>query len=192
MSYEFYDISNFFDFEINGIAMDEEQIDVKIKEALSNTSQIDSDWEKSYKYQKWALELHYKQIESFSLAAMKAPSLAAAGGIAAVLGFYSANYDRLSVIESKLDDFNSILLWWSLALLISIVLPGLSYLGQMSYVDRLSEQIYDSDAREFADNDVSKRHLFIGDFFRVFAMFLMCVSYIFLVLGGYHFYKLAQ
>jgi hypothetical protein len=36
------------------------------------------------------------QIKVFSLASMRAPALAAAGGIAMALGFYSANYSRIS------------------------------------------------------------------------------------------------
>ncbi|WP_192255666.1 hypothetical protein [Mesorhizobium caraganae] len=50
-----------------------------------------------------AARMHTSQIQTFASDAMKAPALVAAGGVAAALGFYSANYARLSSFVGPLS-----------------------------------------------------------------------------------------
>ena len=78
-----------------------------------------------------AQEIHAKQIEAFSLAAMRAPALASAGGIAAMLGFLSANYARLEPVAGKLETVNAILFWFFVSAMLSVVAPGAAYFSQL-------------------------------------------------------------
>lgn len=83
------------------------------------------------------LEIHNRQVEAFSIAAMRAPALVAAGGVAASLGFYSANYDRLVGKVEALRNFNESLSWIFCGLLLTILAPGFAYFSQLAYVDSL-------------------------------------------------------
>lgn len=79
------------------------------------------------------LEIHQKQIEAFSIAAMRAPALVAAGGVAASLGFYSANYSRLAGKSEALDLFNASWAWLLAGLLLTVLAPGIAYFSQLAY-----------------------------------------------------------
>lgn len=48
-------------------------------------------------------KIHASQIQVFASDAMKAPALVALGGVVALLGFYSANFSRLSQNPVAMD-----------------------------------------------------------------------------------------
>lgn len=85
-------------------------------------------------------ESHNKQIEAFALAAMKAPALVAAGGVAASLGFYSANFERLVSKAGSLELFNNSLSWMLSGLLCTLISPGLAYFSQLAYVKSIDKR----------------------------------------------------
>ncbi|ESX51343.1 hypothetical protein NLY43_18990 [Mesorhizobium sp. C416B] len=78
-------------------------------------------------------KIHAAQVQTFSSDAMKAPALVSAAGVAAALGFYSANYDRLSQSPENLQTFNSILFWLFASLLFIVCAPGFAYFSQIAY-----------------------------------------------------------
>ncbi len=140
-------------------------------------------WTKRY-------EFTFCQLQGFSLAAMKAPALASAGGIAAVLGFYSANYSELSKTVEKLEHFNLVLFWWPLALMITVILPGIAFLSQNFYVISLENETYNSNKSQYEENKTSLKYRFWGNSFKNLAIFFVVVSYVCMILGGYEFWLL--
>ncbi|MBZ9603942.1 hypothetical protein [Phyllobacterium chamaecytisi] len=130
------------------------------------------------------------QVLSFSNAGMKAPALAAVGGVAALLGFYTANYAKLSQDPANLQTFNSILFWLFLALLFTVMAPGLAYFGQLAYSDAVANEEH-SYERPFVRD--TKRSIWmnrIGNFFRWFATFVTLAAIICLAIGGWMFLRL--
>ncbi|MCM2440569.1 hypothetical protein HGO34_12670 [Agrobacterium vitis] len=86
------------------------------------------------------VEVHSKQIEAFAQIAMRAPALVAAGGVAASLGFYSANYERLAGHAEALKLFNDALTWMLMGILLTLLAPGLAYFSQLAYLDSVSSR----------------------------------------------------
>lgn len=82
------------------------------------------------------------QVLSFSNGAMRAPALVAAGGVAAALGFYSANYARLAAHPEALIAFNTVLYWLFASLLLTVVAPGLAYFGQICFSESYAAEEY--------------------------------------------------
>lgn len=99
--------------------------------------------ERAHDHELKGIEIHQKQIEAFGLAAMRAPALVAAGGVAASLGFYSANYGRLVGKVDALALFNDALTWMLGGLLFTILAPGLAYFSQLAYLDAVSSRLHD-------------------------------------------------
>ena len=100
----------------------------------------------------WNLEQETtkRQSEAFAVLALKSPGFAAAGGIAAMLGFYSANYDHLQGIQEKLDAFNCGLTLWGFALFVSVIAPGLAFLSQQFYLHSFWTMDYSHNRKGFS------------------------------------------
>ncbi|WP_155734640.1 hypothetical protein [Brucella intermedia] len=137
-----------------------------------------------------ALSKHGDHVLSYSNAAMKAPALASVGGIAALLGFYSANYTRLSEKAEVLATLNDILFWLFLSLLLTVVAPGLSYFNQLAYVSSMSKETYHYDHPYIRDTKASKWYERLGDFMRILAILTVISSIGCLMRGGYLFLKI--
>ncbi|RWY82401.1 hypothetical protein EHI44_24235 [Rhizobium leguminosarum] len=99
--------------------------------------------ERAHDHELKGIEIHQKQIEAFALAAMRAPALVAAGGVAASLGFYSANYGRLVGKAAALALFNDSLTWMLSGLLFTVLAPGLAYFSQLAYLDAVASRAHD-------------------------------------------------
>lgn len=103
---------------------------------------------------------HFKQAEAFGLMTVRSIGFAAAGGIAAVLGFYSANYARLAANPASLERLNVILAWLFVALLLGLVASGMGYWSQSFYAEskwRLDFSIERPFVRTNAKSDFSRR-----------------------------------
>ena len=135
-------------------------------------------------------EVHEKQIEAFAIAALRTPALVAAGGIAAALGFYSANYDRLAEDVVKLGLFNGILFWLFLSLLFSVVAPALAYFSQIAYVLSYMNEI-DTYEHPFT-KETRKSWVYgaTGHVLRWSTVVVVLASILFLAWGGYTFLRL--
>jgi hypothetical protein len=135
-------------------------------------------------------ELHGAQILALSTMAMRAPALVAAGGIAAALGFYSANYGKLMGTVGALDVFNHALYWLFLGLLMTLIAPGCAYFSQIAYVAVLRGNglhWHHPFVRGTPKTEFLRR---IGDTFRWLAVLVTAASIIFIVIGGVTFLKL--
>jgi hypothetical protein len=130
------------------------------------------------------LEVHAKQIEAFSLAAMRAPALASVGGIVAILGFYSANYTRLHDVAGKLETVNSILFWFFLSAFLAVLSPGAAYFSQFFYQVSIQNNDHDEEMEFSIESVKSIKYQKIGSAFRYLTYALTLLSIIMLGYGG--------
>lgn len=129
-------------------------------------------------------KIHAAQIQTFGSDVMKAPGLVAAAGVAAALGFYSANYSRMSVHPENLESFNGILFWLFASLLLTVCAPGFAYLSQIAYTHSIYAEEYSYEHPFTVNTAKSKRFGLVGDGFRWFAVLLVVLSIICLIRGG--------
>jgi hypothetical protein len=130
-------------------------------------------------------------VPQLSLNAMKAPALASAGGIAALLGFFSANARTLSG-TSGIDFFSTALIYFFFSVLCSVVTPALAYLAQYSYMLNWGTYTLHWERPFVRDKPFSTKFwAYLGTFFHLLAVILVCASIVLLMLGGWAFYKLA-
>ncbi|MES0098513.1 hypothetical protein [Mesorhizobium sp. M0019] len=128
--------------------------------------------------------MHAAQIQTFSSDAMKAPGLVAAAGVAAALGFYSANYSRLSASPDNLETFNSILFWLFASLLLTVCAPGFAYFSQIAYMRAVYAEKYGYEYPYTEHTAGSKRFTLVGDAFRWASVLLIALSILCLIRGG--------
>ena len=137
-----------------------------------------------------AIEIHNRQIEVFSIAAMRGPALVAAGGVAASLGFYSANYSRLVDKPTALLLFNDTLTWLFAGLLLTLLAPGLAYFSQIAYLDSVAEHRHTWDHPYVTAGRRSKIGERIGDVLRWSCVLFVLASIAAVGVGGAKFLKL--
>jgi hypothetical protein len=135
-------------------------------------------------------EIISKQIEAFSIAAMRAPALVAAGGVAASLGFYSANYSRLLGKTDALSLFNDSLAWMLGGLLLTLLAPGLAYFSQLAYLDAVSNHLHDWEHPFIHETKRSKIADRIGDGFRWACVIVVLLAIACVAVGGVKFLHL--
>ncbi len=133
---------------------------------------------------------HLGLVGGFSNAAMRAPGIAAAGAIAALLGFFSANYRVISGTVGLIY-FNQSLLWFAFSVLLTVLAPGLAYFAQYAFLWALGEHKFNWERPFIAETSVSKRYQAIGNVFQVLAIIAVLGSIALLVFGGLRFLKLA-
>ncbi|MGO8059172.1 hypothetical protein ACC716_13245 [Rhizobium johnstonii] len=137
-----------------------------------------------------ALEIHNKQAEAFAVAAMRAPALVAAGGVAASLGFYSANYARLVGKADALTLFNDSLSWMLGGLLFTVLAPGLAYFSQLAYLDAVSSRTNDWEHPFSHDTRRSKIAEQVGNVCRWVCVVVVLASIACVATGGLKFLHL--
>lgn len=143
--------------------------------------------ERAHEQRYEGMKLHADHVLSYSNASMKAPALASVGGIAALLGFYSANYKRFSDQPDVLLNFNSILFWLLLSVMFTVIAPGLAYFSQFFYTFSLEEETYHYDRPFVRDTKKSKCYERIGNIFRILTVLVVLSSICCLIRGGYIF-----
>ena len=123
-------------------------------------------------------------VVNFSQGAMRAPALASAGGIAATLGFLSANYSRLNKYNSLvlIDD---ILFWLFLSALCSVIAPGFAYFSQFFYARSLSVKEYMWEYPFIINKNMNNFFQIAGDIFRYLTYLVVIASVFFLGYGGF-------
>ena len=134
---------------------------------------------------------HNSQLEKFAIEAMKAPTLVAAGGVAASLGFYSANYDHLKA-DGGLQIFNGILFWLFVSLLASVAAPSLAYLSQAAYWSATYAEEFQWERPFLRDTYRSIFYTGIGHICRWGAIVLVLVSLVALGRGGWEFLQIVK
>jgi hypothetical protein len=135
---------------------------------------------------------HATELLSYANLAMRAPALVAVGGVATLLGFYSANHETLSKAPENLVFLNHALacLFWSLML--SVVSPGAAYLSQAFYIEALRTENYTWEQPFVVRPCKGKVLGWTGSFFRVSAIGLVVGAIAFLGYGGYLFLSLVD
>ncbi|MCI5078246.1 hypothetical protein [Oricola sp.] len=140
-------------------------------------------------YYKGTLTL-FDSIMTFSIAAMRTPGLAAAGGIAATLGFYSANYARLRAVPEALLEFNAVLFWMFLSLLATICAPGLAYFSQSFFLWGEGAKKLSWEWPYVGTNRRSKILIRVGIGFQVATVLCVLASIVLMIVGGVRFLHL--
>ncbi|OQM77575.1 hypothetical protein [Manganibacter manganicus] len=148
--------------------------------------------ERAHDSRRNALEQTGGQVLAFSNGAMRAPALVAAGGVAAALGFYSANYSRLSSSPGNLATFNDILFWLFCSLLLTVIAPGLAYFSQIFFSEAMSEEEYCWEVPFVRDTPKSKRWRLAGNIVRWMAILSVTTSICCLAIGGVRFLALVK
>src|SRR5262249_22314239 len=130
-------------------------------------------------------------VGTFSTAAMRAPALAAAGAIAALLGFFSANYRAISGTPGQ-HFFNEALLLFAASVLLTVLAPGMAYFSQYAFLWSQGREELHWDRPFVRPTKTSRRLNVVGVFFQLVAVTIVLGSIILLVMGGISFLHLAQ
>lgn len=146
--------------------------------------------EREHDARRKAIESTGNQVLSFANAAMRAPALVAAGGVAAALGFYSANFSRLASDPTNLATFNSILFWLFMSLLLTVIAPGLAYFSQIFFSEAFSKEKYHWQHPFVEETTASKRWNVAAHVARVVAICAVVASIACLIAGGWMFLRL--
>jgi hypothetical protein len=143
---------------------------------MSHTHQEDDEARTAHNQESDAAKVHIAQIGSFSTDAMKAPALVAAGGVAAALGYFSANYVRLAEDPANIAVFNELLKWLFMSLLFTVIAPGAAYFSQMAYFEAIYAKKWHRTRPFVRDTTKSKSLNFVGNLFRWAAVSLVALS----------------
>lgn len=137
-----------------------------------------------------ALELETNMVPGFASAAMRAPAIAAAGGIAAILGFYSANAEAIAA-AARTRMFNDALMWFFISVLACVLAPSTAYFSQTFFSHGRSAKTHHLDERPFVrDTRKSKTLRGLGIAFQVLSVVLVAGSIGALIAGGWMFLQL--
>lgn len=135
-------------------------------------------------------DLHYNEVDLYSQASVKTPVLVAAGGIAAVLGFYSANYTNLSINSQNLATFNLILVWLFTSLVFGMLAPCAGYFSQLYFAIARSPKAIRYSKPYIVWDDKKDRHNTIGRFFRWVCIIFVASSIVCIITAGWFFLTL--
>ncbi|MGU3401612.1 hypothetical protein ACLBWS_18085 [Brucellaceae bacterium D45D] len=116
--------------------------------------------------------------------AIKAPALVAAGGIAALLAFYSANWKDISKLSASIETFNTIIYYLFLSLIFSMLAPCFAYFCTYFIAASASNQKYSYQHPYVHSNRKSKSYRLISEFFRFLTIACVLVSIILIILSG--------
>lgn len=137
-----------------------------------------------------ALEAEKAMIPGFANAAMRAPAIAAAGGIAAILGFYSANAEAIAT-EARTQLFNDALMWFFVSVLACVVAPSTAYFSQTFFAHGRPAKTHHLDEQPYVrDTGKSKALRGFGVAFQVMSVALVAGSIASLIAGGFLFLQL--
>jgi hypothetical protein len=137
-------------------------------------------------------EAHASQIQAFALAAMRAPALAAAGGIAAAIGFFSANYEALKQLPQGIQLFNEITSWFFIAVIFAVITPASAYFSQLAYQDCIQRMERIWEHPYVVPTKWSSRVKYLGNFFRWLTVMLNMCAIGAIIKGGLKFLLLVS
>jgi len=137
-------------------------------------------------------KLHSSQIQAFSSDAMKAPALVGVGGVVALLGFYSANYDRLKGDAAAMDAFGDMLLGLFMSLVLTVAAPAFAYLSQYAYVVSIYSEDHQWEYPYVVRTRRSRIYSVSGDICRIAAILLIAASIGCLIYSGALFFQVVK
>ena len=150
--------------------------------------EIDPEIEHSWR-QKQATEVFALQGR-FAELAMRAPAIAGASGIAAMLATLAAT-PREQIGSDAVSYAQSTLWWLFLTVLLSVVSPGLAYVTQVCFARDADKRVKNNVAPYWHRNRASQRWRRAGICFQVMIMLFIGVSYASLGIGVSNFYSFA-
>ena len=112
------------------------------------------------------IELHFKQVEAFAILTLRSLVIVAIGGIAASLGFYSANYVHLVALPGALAALNQLLVYLFVSLILTLLSSACGYFSQIGFAAVLSAYDRTYTYPFVTPNKKSKRYLVWGQIFR--------------------------
>ena len=127
------------------------------------------------------------RIGLFEMSAVAAPALAGAMGLACAVVFYASGTSG-----AALADFASVLAWFFVAVLLSVMVPGLSWLRHYTRALSLFEQKLNFEEPFVHGNTKTRLLTHSGQFCVVVAVFAIVLSYGALVAGGLAFLDLMR
>ncbi|MGZ2484245.1 hypothetical protein ACVITL_002768 [Rhizobium pisi] len=134
---------------------------------------------------------HMGVVGSFSNAAMRSPGIAAAGAIAALLGFFSANYKAIAGTPGQIY-FNDALLVFGTSVLLTVLAPGLAYFSQIAFLWSLGKEVFHYERPFIRPTRASEVYYRVGTALQVLAIAIVLGSIILLFIGGWRFLLLAH
>jgi hypothetical protein len=148
--------------------------------------------ERAFDFEESYVEQHNKQVVDFAILGIRTIALTAAGGIAASLGFYSANYARLAEKPANLTNLNAVLACMFSALLCVLFCCLTAYFSQLCYVASLRERERHYQFPYVRVTDRSKKWSSFGDAWRIGAIILAILATTLLCVAGLSFLSLVQ
>ncbi|MDO9417970.1 hypothetical protein [Pararhizobium sp.] len=130
-------------------------------------------------------------VGSFSNAAMRAPALAAAAGIAGLLGFYSAN-NKVLAGSVGIEHFNSALLYLCGSVLLCVLAPSVAYLTQSCFTHSFGAMRYIWEHPFSKETRAAKIWGAVGYLLQAICIIIVLGSIVALIVGGWHFLQLAN
>ncbi|TAZ95942.1 hypothetical protein ELH67_15950 [Rhizobium ruizarguesonis] len=134
---------------------------------------------------------HVGIVGSFSTAAMRSPGIAAAGAIAALLGFFSANYRAIAGSTGQ-EFFNQSLLLFGASVVLTVLAPGLAYFSQLSFLWSLAKEVLHWERPFVRPSRTSKLLNLVGIMIQLSTIGIVVTSIALLLLGGWQFLLLAH
>jgi hypothetical protein len=135
---------------------------------------------------------HMDQLEAFALQGIKTLGLTSAGGIAAVLGFYSANYTRLSQTPHALDAVNK-LLWHVVFVDAATLLCCLAgYFSQVFFTQTMFSRTRTYEHPYVQDGEKTDRYTLFGNIARTAAIIAALFSTLCLCIAGFDFLNIVR
>lgn len=125
---------------------------------------------------------------SFAHAAIRAPGIAGAASLAGLLGFVTANYDR---IESQLPALTDGLRNFAIAVLCSVVASGIAYLAQSAITERMHKHTKTWEHPWVHNTASHKKWVAISESLKWIGVLLIFASYWYLIKGALVFNDLA-
>ncbi|MCZ4344491.1 hypothetical protein [Devosia neptuniae] len=147
--------------------------------------------ERAHDRQDEAIKSHVGQVEAFSILGIRTLALTAAGGIAAALGFYSANYDHLSQVPGALQVINGILAVLFTSMLATLLSTLAAYLSQIYFAHSLYSRKRTYTHPYVENGDRTDRLTLFGNIWRTIAIVTAIFAAICLCVAGFAFLGVA-
>ena len=145
--------------------------------------------EEARKAHRQSMSDSFSLVGTFGGLAMRAPALASAGGLAALLAFYSANKEALTA-PGALVMFNYALGAFFVALMLSVVAPGAAYLSQSAFTSGGGSQEYIHEHPYVKETSISKRWRIAGAIFQVITIVVVIASLICLAFASVNVFRM--
>ncbi|MBB4345200.1 hypothetical protein [Rhizobium leguminosarum] len=129
-------------------------------------------------------------VESFGNAAMKAPAIASAGGIAGLLGFFSANAKVIANTEGNAV-FSTAIIYFFISVLFAVIAPSVAYITQYLYTTYQSAHTLHYDYPFVRPKPSATYYRGVGYGFHLVTLALVFASIAFLIMGGLEFLRFA-